>query len=148
MYAPHVELYTLYNMDLRHHKMTSYDWYYEYESKMGRTEFKNYINKVWIALEKLKVGQHIDIKKHVVSENYDLFIKTCSLFIHETKSYHYEFNNEYTKIIHRYDAREMAEEFELRKRKREQNAIRANGGQAGSDGTRTETIPAPSAIIS
>lgn len=77
--------------------MTDYGWVESYKSKMGDAQFRDYLNSVYRQLITLHPGQYFDIVKNVRSENYELFVKICCLFIVEGHS-NYEFFGNYTKI--------------------------------------------------
>ena len=110
---------------------------------MGEEPLRAYVDKVYISLNKLQVGQYIDILKHVAPERYDLFIKVGCLYIIETKAWNYEFNNEYTKITHRYDAREMEELLALFARQRREKELGGDGTGVGCVAVGTEIVPPP-----
>jgi hypothetical protein len=99
-------------MNLSHHKPTNYDWNEKYELTMGEEELRKYVDRVWISLLKLELGEHIDILKVVAPERYDLFIKIGCLFIEEMRAWNFEFNNEYTQIRHRYEDLEIQARFD------------------------------------
>ena len=128
--------------NLSEFKMTSYDWYEEYELKMGEQNLRDYVNKVWKGLLELKLGESLDVIENVQPERYDLFIKIGCLFIQENNM-NYEFNNQYTKIRHRYDAQEMEKTLAFFREKRRQNDARRNGQgiESGFDGTETVSPP-------
>ena len=129
--------------NLSHHKLTDYSWYDIYAEKMGEESLRAYVDKVYISLNKLVLGSHIDILKHVAPERYDLFIKVCCLYITETKAWNYEFNNEYTKITHRYDAREMEELHALFAKQRREKELGGDGTGVGTTTPGVENVSAP-----
>lgn len=129
-------------MNLSHHKLTDYSWYDIYAEKMGEDVLRAYVDKVYISLNKLIVGQSIDVLKHVSPERYDLFIKVGCLYIIETKAWNYEFNNEYTKITHRYDAREMEEFHALFERQRREEKLGRDVPGTGGTTPGVENVPA------
>lgn len=77
--------------------MSDYGWVELYKNKMGDAQFRDYLNSVYRQLLSLQVGQYFDIVKNVRSENYELFVKICCLFISEEHG-NYEFFGNYTKI--------------------------------------------------
>lgn len=83
--------------DLSRYRMTDYGWVESYKNKMGATQFREYLHGVYRQLFSLHIGQYFDILKNVRSENYEIFIKICCLFISEGNS-NYEFFANYTKI--------------------------------------------------
>lgn len=80
------------------------DWHWmdKYISSMGEEEFLRYVNRVYIRLDKMKIGEVYDVIEHVVPSNYDLFIKTTEWFMLDVNKgfgdKRYEFNDEYTNI--------------------------------------------------
>ena len=124
--------------NLSEYKMTSYEWYEEYELKMGEQNLRDYVNKVWKVLLELKLGESLDVIENVKPERYELFIKIGCLFIQENNM-NYEFNNQYTKIRHRYDAQEMEKTLAFFRKKRRENDARRNGEgiECGSNGLET-----------
>lgn len=96
-------------MDLSQFKLESLTcpiWIDKYISEMGEDKFWDYKNKVYTQLDSLKVGQSLEIKIWVKSENYDLFIKIACCFISETHCC-YQFNNDYSIIKHQFDYEAM-----------------------------------------
>jgi len=87
------------------HRMENYDWVEDYKSKMGKEAFDKYIHEVYVFLLDMKPGTFFQIEGNVKNENTDLFIKVCSMFMHErhcaTREFdtEYIFSNDYTKII-------------------------------------------------
>ena len=93
--------------DLSFHRMNDYSWIQEYISQRGQAAFDKFTNDVYRFLLKMKPGSFFNIEGNVKSENTDLFIKVCCMFInekHQTQQNidtEYIFSNDYTKIIHR-----------------------------------------------
>lgn len=79
-----------------------WSWIDHYVSVMGKSEFDRYVNRVYIRLNKMKIGDEFDIVKDVIPQNFDLFIKVTEWFmIDVNKGYNdkwYKFNEEYTVI--------------------------------------------------
>ena len=134
-------------INLSEFRMTSYSWYEAYEIKMGEQSLRDYVNKVWLALLKLKLDESFDVIENVEPERYDLFVKVGCLFIQENNM-NYEFNNEYTKITYRYDAQEMEKTLAFFREKRRRNDAGGNGDRIGSGTDGTETVPSPEQDIS
>ena len=93
--------------DLSKHRMTGWEWYGEYRSRLGMEACLRYINSVYKLLAEMKPGGFFVIEKNVRAENIDLFIKTCCMFIQESRHSRektpaiYEFNSGYTQIKRR-----------------------------------------------
>jgi len=133
--------------NLSKYKMTSYSWYEEYEQKMGEQTLRDYVNKVWKTLLELKLGQSLDVIEKVDPKRYDLFVKVGCLFIQENNM-NYEFNNEYTKITYRYDAREMEKTLAFFRDKRRENDSTGDGDGIESRSDGTETVSSSESDVS
>ena len=81
-------------------------WLESYEAKMGEKELLSYKNKVYHFLNKLEVGQSINVEDWCEPESYDLFMKIAYCFLLEQKG-EYRFENGYKIITHKYHAEEM-----------------------------------------
>lgn len=68
-------------MDLTQYKLTDdWSWYNRYSSLLGEEELKEYINKVYLRLDELQVGEFFYVEKKVKSENLELFIKVAGWY--------------------------------------------------------------------
>lgn len=52
-----------------------------YADKMGHKPFIEYLNKVYVYLDKMKIGSSFNIEKYVGEDTRDLFIKCACDFI-------------------------------------------------------------------
>lgn len=86
-------------MNFSKHKLTDWNWRFLYMAQMGEEVYNNYVNRVWKALEQLRVNEYYDVSKCVQEKNRDLFIKLCCQYILTHSEF--EFSNDYTKIIRR-----------------------------------------------
>lgn len=67
--------------NLSHFKLTDdWGWYYRYADLMGEMELKAYINKVYIKLDSMAIGDIFYIEKSVKKENWELFIKAAGWY--------------------------------------------------------------------
>ena len=69
--------------DYSQHRPPDWEWYHAYRSRMGAEAFGKYLNDVYRMLSGMKPGSFFSIEKNVRSENIDLFIKICCMFIDE-----------------------------------------------------------------
>ena len=71
---------------------------------MGKEAFDKYVNQVYEVLLSMKPGKFLSIDENVKSENIDLFIKICCMFISEQSvsaepsGFCHIFNDEFTEI--------------------------------------------------
>jgi hypothetical protein len=91
-------------MNLSDYKLTDdWSWYQRYEEMMGEQELRDYINRVYIRLDKMKVGESFDIIKLVKVENRELFIKAAGWFQRDYRKEEHDddiaFNRFYTLIF-------------------------------------------------
>lgn len=89
--------------DFSKYKLTNdWSWYERYTSVMGEDLLKSYISRVYVRLESMKPGETFDIRQKVISENYELFVKSSCWFIIDfmknSKWKDYSFSEDYTKI--------------------------------------------------
>lgn len=75
----------------------SKEWMVDYMHSMGFQKYMEYEEKVYHALDVLKIGKHYNIEKDVPPDLQDLFVKLGCLYIQQ----HLEimFSDDYTKII-------------------------------------------------
>ena len=81
-------------------------WLESYEAKMGEKELMSYKNKIYDFLNKLEVGQSINVEEWCHADNYDLFMKIAFCFLLERNG-EYRFEDGYKIITHKYHAGEM-----------------------------------------
>lgn len=81
-------------------RMNDYEWINEYKVKLGEESFRDFVDRVYDFLNRMKVGDQFVLSKHVRPENIDLFVKVACLYIQESKAI-YEFDDEY-EIIKRH----------------------------------------------
>lgn len=89
--------------DFSKYKLTNdWSWYKRYTSVMGEDLLKSYISRVYVRLDSMKPGETFDITQKVISENYELFVKSSCWFIIDfmknSKWKDYSFSEDYTKI--------------------------------------------------
>ena len=89
------------------YKIVDWIWVYQYLSLLGPEEFFKFEALVNTALDKLGVNRHYDVSD-VSSENQELFIKFCCLYIYRHPEY--EFNENFTQVWRKesYEQQEMA----------------------------------------
>ncbi len=90
-------------MDFNKYKLTNdWSWYIRYAGIMGEDLLKSYINRVYVKLERMQIGETFDITESVIPENYELFVKSSCWFVSDfAKCSHwkdYSFSEDYTKI--------------------------------------------------
>jgi len=85
------------------HRMSNWDWYQEYRSRMGDEAYCRYEASVFNLLDGMKSGNFFVIEKNVQPENIELFIKICCYYIikqqyaNVSKTIH-EFSDDYSSI--------------------------------------------------
>lgn len=89
--------------DFSKYKLTNdWSWYDRYTGIMGEDLLKSYISRVYARLENMKPGETFDIGQKVISENYELFIKSACWFIidfmKKSEWKDYSFSEDFTKI--------------------------------------------------
>lgn len=67
-------------------------------SILGNLTKNEYLNKVFLFINKMRQGQSIEIAKKVQPENTEIFIKCVCVYILETDIYDIEFSNDFLKI--------------------------------------------------
>lgn len=92
-------------------KIVNWIWIYEYLSLLGPEEFFKFEALVNAALDKLGVNRYYDVLD-VPSENQELFIKFCCLYIYRHPEY--EFNEDFTQVWRK----ESYEQWEMEARRR------------------------------
>ena len=92
-------------------KIVNWIWIYEYLSLLGPEEFFKFEALVNASLDKLGVNRYYDVLD-VPSENQELFIKFCCLYIYRHPEY--EFNEDFTQVWRK----ESYEQWEMEARRR------------------------------
>ena len=86
-------------MDYSQYRLTNWDWTDQYKKSMGETEYFAYKDKVVSLLDTLQPGYFYDIENNVSTENIDLFMKICCMWILTNPNY--DLSRDYTKIRRR-----------------------------------------------
>ena len=86
-------------MDYSQYRLTNWDWTDQYKKSMGETAYFAYKDKVVALLDALQPGYFYDIENNVSSQNIDLFIKICCMWISTNSNY--DLSRDYTKIRRR-----------------------------------------------
>ena len=91
---------------LEKYKIVNWIWVYQYLSLLGPEEFFKFEALVNTSLDKLGINRYYDVLE-VPSDNQELFIKFCCLYI--SRHPEYEFNEDFTQVWRResYEQREM-----------------------------------------
>lgn len=93
-------------MDLSQYKFTDdWNWFSHYLDLMGTDNLKEYIDRVYLRLDALQIGELLYVEKEVKKKNLELFIKAAGWYQNVYRAGRHEddiaFSRHYT-IIFRY----------------------------------------------
>ncbi len=85
-------------------RMINWDWIQQYQSIMGKGQYKDFFDKVYARLLLVPEGKYLDIDRYVTEKSRDIFIKISCLFILEQRQAvgdYWCFNEKYNCFIHK-----------------------------------------------